>query len=354
MTGRGIDQVLRFPSEPTLHEPYVLDARDYVELAERKSGRIPRPVEPGYPWGDALRELATRRPAVWIVNLETAFTRSDRWENKGINYRMNPRNIECLNVARVDCCVLSNNHVLDWGTEGLEETLRTLREAGIATAGAGMSIDEAKAPAILDCGERGRVLVFGLGSPSSGIPLAWEASAGKPGVRLLKAHSKEAVLEMRDQVLATKQRGDIVIASIHWGDNWGYEIPHSQREFARGLIDLAGVDLVHGHSSHHAKGFELYRGKLILYGCGDFITDYEGISGYEEYRGDLSVLYFPRLSTERGELLSLQMVPFREERFRLARALVGEVEWLRRVWERDGIGLSGELRTRDGIVELVP
>jgi poly-gamma-glutamate capsule biosynthesis protein CapA/YwtB (metallophosphatase superfamily) len=63
-----------------------------------------------------------------------------------------------------------------------------------------------------------------------------------------------------------------VVASVHWGPNWGYQIAESQRRFARGLID-AGVDLVHGHSSHHPIGMELYRDPLICYGCGDFVND---------------------------------------------------------------------------------
>jgi len=76
-----------------------------------------------------------------------------------------------------------------------------------------------------------------------------------------------------------------VVASIHWGDNWGYEIAHN-------LIDHAGVDIIHGHSSHHAKGIEVWHGKPVIYGCGDFINDYEGIGGNEKYRSDLSLMYF--------------------------------------------------------------
>jgi Putative enzyme of poly-gamma-glutamate biosynthesis (capsule formation) len=81
-----------------------------------------------------------------------------------------------------------------------------------------------------------------------------------------------------------KQQGDIVVASIHWGGNWDYKVPREQREFAHKLIDEAGVDVIHGHSSHHIKGIEVYRGKLIMYGCSDLLNDYEGISGlYEDF-----------------------------------------------------------------------
>ncbi len=83
MTGRGIDQILASPSAPQIHERYMSSALGYVELAELANGPIPRPVEPTYPWGDAIAELDRRSPDVRIVNLETAVTASDDWEHKG-------------------------------------------------------------------------------------------------------------------------------------------------------------------------------------------------------------------------------------------------------------------------------
>ncbi|HEX9877896.1 MAG TPA: CapA family protein, partial [Gammaproteobacteria bacterium] len=137
MLGRGIDQILPHPSSPVLYEGYVRSALDYVALAERTNGPIPRAVPFSYVWGDALDELDRRKPDLRIINLETAVTRSDRPELKGINYRMNPANLPCVGAAGIDCCVLANNHVLDWGREGLLETLDAVKQAGIKTAGAG-------------------------------------------------------------------------------------------------------------------------------------------------------------------------------------------------------------------------
>src|SRR5690606_15954844 len=119
-----------------LYKPYVRDARTYVELAERANGPVPRPVSFTYIWGAALAELERVRPDARIVNLETSITRSDSpWPGKGIHYRMHPENIGCLTAAGIDCCVLANNHVCDWGFGGLAETLDVLRAAGIRTAG---------------------------------------------------------------------------------------------------------------------------------------------------------------------------------------------------------------------------
>src|SRR5690606_10004038 len=98
-----------------------------------------------------------------------------------------------------------------------------------------------------------------------------------------------------------------VVVSIHWGSNWGYEVTDAQVAFAHALID-GGVDVVHGHSSHHPRPFEVYRDRLVLYGCGDFLNDYEGISGYEAYRSELTLLYLPTLAPD-GALRSMSLVP---------------------------------------------
>ena len=125
MTGRGIDQVLPHPCDPALYEDYVESAMDYVQLAEAANGAIPRSVDPAYIWGVALDEFARMRPNARIINLETSITRSEDHAPKGINYRMSPANADCLRAAGIDCCVLANNHVLDWGRRGLLDTLET-------------------------------------------------------------------------------------------------------------------------------------------------------------------------------------------------------------------------------------
>ena len=119
-----------------------------------------------------------------------------------------------------------------------------------------------------------------------------------------------------------------MVLSIHWGSNWGYGIPQDQIDFAHPLIDRAGVDVVHGHSSHHVKGLEIYKGRSILYGCGDFLNDYEGISGEEEYRSDLTLMYFPTLKASTRALSKLEMVPMQIRNFRVRRASWDDARWL--------------------------
>jgi poly-gamma-glutamate capsule biosynthesis protein CapA/YwtB (metallophosphatase superfamily) len=338
MTGRGIDQAFPRSCSPQLHEPYIQDARDYISLAEEANGRFPRPLEPGSIWGDALAELERVAPDVRLINLETSITTSDDWwPDKGIHYRMHPANVGCLTAARIDCCALANNHVLDWGYEGLRETLATLRGAGLATAGAGAHLDEARAPSVLEVAGKGRVLVFSWGTESSGIPPEWAARADRPGVDFLPDLSPAMARKLGERVRALKRPGDVVVASIHWGSNWGYRVPHEQREFARALVDEAAVDVVHGHSSHHPRGIEVYRERPLLYGCGDFLNDYEGIHGYERFRGDLTLMYFLTLEPASGRLLSLRMTPMQVRHFRENRVSEADAEWLRAILHREGL-----------------
>jgi len=337
MTGRGIDQALQHPSNPILYESYITDARAYVRLAEQANGAFQKPVGYSYIWGDALSELERVSPDLRIINLETSVTASeDYWKDKGINYRMNPKNVPCITAAKIDLCVLANNHVLDWGYTGLIETLETLKKAKVRTAGAGRNLAEAEAPAVLEAKGKGRVIVFSFGSPTSGIPPYWAASTNKPGVNVLNDFSEKTVQSIQAKVRQVKQQGDICVASIHWGGNWGYTISRKQIEFAHALIDDAGVDIIYGHSSHHVKGIEVYKGKLVLYGCGDFLNDYEGIGGYERFRGDLGLMYFVSMDPQTGQLVRLQMVPTQVRNFKVNKASRTDALWLRNTLNREG------------------
>jgi len=344
MTGRGIDQALPHAVDPVLYEPHVRDARDYVDLAEKTHGTFQRPVSFDYIWGETLQELDRAHVDLRIINLETAITSAEiPWPDKQIHYRMHPQNIACLRVARISGCALANNHVLDWGYEGLSETLLTLGAVQIAHAGAGNDAVEAAVPAVLDVPGKGRVLLFSFGATSSGIPQEWKASALRPGVNLLDDLSEATATRISDQMRQLKRRSDLLVASIHWGGNWGYEIPREQIAFAHRLIE-EGVAVVHGHSSHHVKAIEVFKGRLILYGCGDFLTDYEGISGYEKFRGDLALMYLVELHSRSGELMSVRLVPMHMRRFRLEHASAADANLLCDLLNRLGARFGTEVQ----------
>lgn len=355
MTGRGIDQVLPHSVPPALHESYVKDARAYVTLAERAHGPVSPPVGYAYVWGDALQILKDKRPQARIINLETSITTSaDYWPGKGVHYRMHPGNVPCLEAAGVDCCVLANNHVLDWGYQGLQETLQILRARGIPTAGAGRDAVAAIEPAILPLASAGRILVFAYGLESAGVPHAWAAQPDGPGVAFLPDLSRQTARQVTAHIRRHAEPHDIVVVSLHWGSNWGYDIPDRQVRFAHTLIDAGNVDVIYGHSSHHVRPLEVYRDRLILYGCGDFLNDYEGISGYEEFRDDLTLMYFPALDARTGALQSLELVPLQIRQLSVHRATEEDAQALQTVLNRESTRFGSRVDLRDGSLWLDP
>jgi poly-gamma-glutamate capsule biosynthesis protein CapA/YwtB (metallophosphatase superfamily) len=348
MTGRGVDQVLPHPGDPRIQEPSARSAAMYVQLAERANGPIPHPVDFSYIWGDALEGLAHPRTSARIANLETSITRSaDFWKGKSVTYRMHPDNVPCITAAHIDCCVLANNHVLDYGYAGLRETLESLRAAGVRSAGAGRNLAEAQAPAVIDVPGKGRVIVFGFGTETSGILPSWAAAEHRPGVDLLEDLSDATIDRIASMVGRVKRSGDVVVASIHWGGNWGFAVPEEHVRFAHGLL-RAGVDILHGHSSHHVRPIEVFEGKLILYGCGDFLDDYEGLDSYEEFRDDLTLMYFPTVDPSTGRLADLRMTPMKIRRFKVNRATRADAGWLRDTINRESRKFGFQVELREG------
>ncbi len=147
-------------------------------------------------------------------------------------------------------------------------------------------------------------------------------------MNLLTDLGDETATDVAARVARHKLPGDIAVLSIHWGGSWGYDVPRQHINFAHRLVE-GGIDIVYGHSSHHVRPIEIYRDRLILYGCGDFIDDYEGISGYERYRDDLVLMFFPSLSPQTGQLLTLEMTPLQIRHMRLNRASPADAQWIR-------------------------
>lgn len=355
MLGRGVDQILPHPCDPELRERQVDDARHYVRLAELVSGPIAQPASFSWPWGDALEVLDHAAPEARVINLETSVTRSgDFSPAKAVHYRMNPDNLPSIVVARPDACALANNHALDFGHTGLRETLDLLAGSGLRAVGAGRDAAEARKPAVVPVRGGGRIVIFSCGAASSGIPYGWAATGARGGVEFLPSLSDAVADDLISRVREVKGPGDVVVVSIHWGSNWGYHVHHDEVRFARRLIE-GGVDLIHGHSSHHPRPVEVYRGKLALYGCGDFIDDYEGIGGYEEFRDDLRLLCLASVVQDSGRLDALRMVPMQASKMRLRHASTGDSEWLRRVLETTSSRFVTQVRRLpDGAIVVRP
>lgn len=339
MLGRIIDQL--FPEH--VHEP----SEANIARSFRRSNPKLENYGPTSPWGDAIS--CVRQGVLNFVNLETsATTHATKWPNKVFNYRMHPANISALHAAKIHYAGLANNHTLDFDEPGLAETVKTVREAGLAFAGAGTTEAEAQRPAILT-----------LPSPSHpSTPhkvCIWSASDHPSDWQHIPTfhsidYSAATKHRLRDLIHSTSPPdASLKIWSCHWGPNYAWQPAQEIRDLAHFLVDECDIDIVHGHSSHHVQGVETYRGKLIIYGCGDFVDDYALVEGY---RNDLSGVWRVIVGESGNErrlgVRRLEMFPTKIERFQARRLKVGEEDarWVR----EKVVALSRELGT-DAVAE---
>jgi poly-gamma-glutamate synthesis protein (capsule biosynthesis protein) len=355
MLGRGIDQILPYPGNPAIYvsQSGITDANVYVRAAEHRHGAIPASRAFDYVWGEALSIFASFAPDLRLINLETAITTQGMpWPNKWIHYRMNPRNVAVLVHADVDFCSLANNHVMDWGYVGLAETVNTLGTAGIAHAGMGGNRASAALPAILPVRGKGRAIVVSFAMPSGHMPSRWAADAERPGVNLIEANDR-GLDAVKQSVTDVKRPGDVLIASVHAGNNYGYEIEPAERDLFLRLIDEAGFDLIHCHSSHHVKAIELHNGRPILYGTGDIINDYEGLPVRPEraaYLPSVGTIVFADFSPADRSCAGLFLCPTRLRRMRVERVDAGDAQKLAAILSRESAHFGTRIENRDGLL----
>ena len=204
--------------------------------------------------------------------------------------RAHPRNADALRGAGFDAVTFANNHHLDSGYDAFYRTLEVLGSLEIAVCGAGADLAEARRPAII---ERGGTRIAFLGYSSILFP-GYEAGHGKPGCVPLRAYTHYHQIEteqpgsqpeirtfVHDEDLSAlvadvrraKDDADVVIVSPHWGVHFSpIVIADYETEAARAAID-AGADLVLGHHQHILKAVQVYRGKVIFHGLGNFAVD---------------------------------------------------------------------------------
>ena len=164
------------------------------------NGPIPRPVEFSWPWGDAVPSLDELAPQFRLIDLGSSITRSDAFgPGKAVHYRMSPDNVPVLAVARPDACALANNHVVDFGYPGFEDTLDALSGAGLRPIGAGLDAAQARRPAVVTLPGAGRVVIFSSGTTCSRIRSNWAATPDRPGVDLIPDLSERTAAELADR-----------------------------------------------------------------------------------------------------------------------------------------------------------
>ena len=308
MLGRGVDQALRYKNDPTLHESYVKDARDYLPPSVKTFVESGGYIAPRLIWENLLNEPLYQESALRIVNLETSITISSDYAKKGINYRLHPKNVDAVEVPGFDYLNLANNHTMDYGLSGLEETMEVLEDVDYGGVG---FLEEARRPTII-----GDYVIFSIADVSSGVPSSWKATRDRQGVNLIDIRDQVQVSSYTKYIANHVVVDALVIVSIHCGSNWGWEPSQEHKSFCRSLID-AGVSLIHGHSSHHFRGIERYKNGIIFYGCGDLLNDYEIIEGHEEFFPHTVLAYFLRY--EDNQFKYVKVIPYTINNLRLER-----------------------------------
>ena len=253
---------------------------------------------PGYPFVNVLPIL--QQAHLVIGNLESPISsRGTAVADKKFTLRVAPVAVAALKAAGIRVVTLANNHTMDFGPLALQDTLKILGEHNILYAGAGMNLEDARAPAFLKVGNRTLAFL----SYSLTFPIEFYASAGRPGTA---PGYREFV---KRDIQNVRPRADLVVVSFHWGAELMTTAKDYQRELGRRSIDW-GADLVLGHHPHILQELELYRGRLIAYSLGNFVF------GSESEKTNTSMIL---LCTFKGKsLVRIEAVPLDVNNYRVA------------------------------------
>lgn len=267
-----------------------------------------------FPWGNVLPLLQGND--FNIINLEAALTYSSNQVEKTFNFKASPEKVKSLLNAKVTVANLANNHVLDFGVEGLLETIATLDKAGIKHIGAGKNIGDALAPIIL----RKNNIVLGFLGVTDNEP-DWLAGSS-PGVNYIDISIKKERTIILRAIETLKKQCDILIVSIHWGPNMREKPTQEFITFAHEMVDY-GANVIHGHSAHILQGIEQYKNSLILYDTGDFIDDYVIDP---DLRNDLSALFI--LQVYKSGVGKIKLHPVRIAEYQVNLAKGEDYDWV--------------------------
>jgi poly-gamma-glutamate capsule biosynthesis protein CapA/YwtB (metallophosphatase superfamily) len=275
-----------------------------------------------------------READLFVLNLECCISdRGAPWPDpkKPFFFRAPPRATELLSHLGVDCVTLANNHALDFGPTALLDTLDHLAEAGIASVGAGASLAEARAPAVLEsAGVRLAVVA------AADHLRAYAAARGRPGIAFADLWSAP-VPQWLLQTIAGAE-ADAVLVTPHWGPNMvAAPVPHV-RAAAKTLVE-AGAALVAGHSAHVFHG----AGDRVLYDLGDFLDDY---AVHRRLRNDLGLLFL--VTFEEGRATRFEAVPLRLDYCHTGLAEGDDAVWVRERFTAASAALGTMVVEEDG------
>lgn len=228
-----------------------------------------------------------------LANFENPVLANATYHPDAPTFNGDLRLLPILEEAGIDGVTLANNHILDAGVPGLEETLEHLQEAGISYAGAGPDLDASREPMTFDLGGITVGVLSYQGVPS--YEWAWAAEDSPGTAPLQEDLMKEDIERLRPEV-------DLVIVMPHWGVEYTTPPEPEQVEFAHALVD-AGADLVVGGHAHWPKGIEIYEGKQIFYGTGNFLFD-------QSWSEETSTGIFAEATLYGDRIIQTRPVPF--------------------------------------------
>jgi poly-gamma-glutamate synthesis protein (capsule biosynthesis protein) len=228
-----------------------------------------------------------------LANFENPVIRDAVWHPDATTFTGDLRLLPILHQAGIDGVTLGNNHILDAGVAGLKETMVHLENAGISYAGAGMDLAEAREPMIFELGET-RVGVLSY----QGVPnyqWAWATQSAPGTAPLLQSVMREDIERVRPEV-------DLLVVMPHWGKEYMATPEPDQVKLAHAAID-AGADLLVGGHAHWPKGIEMYKGKPIYYGVGNFLLD-------QSWSEETSTGIFAEVTLYEDRVIQTRPVPF--------------------------------------------
>lgn len=239
----------------------------------------------------ALARETLQRADIGFCQLECNLTtRGARLPQVRHSHRSVPGTADAMREAGFDVASIAGNHCMDWGTEGLTDTIANLEKAKLGVVGAGLNIDAARKPVIIERdGVRTAFLAY-----SSILPEGYWAQERRAGCAPMRAHThyeqiepdqpgtpprvhtwavREDLENLVKDVTAVRRAADAVVVSLHWGIHFVPTVlADYQREVARAAID-AGADLILGHHAHILKGIEFYKNRGIVYSLANFAID---------------------------------------------------------------------------------
>jgi poly-gamma-glutamate capsule biosynthesis protein CapA/YwtB (metallophosphatase superfamily) len=228
-----------------------------------------------------------------LANFENPVIRDSVYHPDATTFTGDLRLMPVLDQAGIDGVTLGNNHILDAGTTGLDETMGHLDDAGIAYAGAGMDLAQARKPMIFDVGGTKIGVLSYMGVPN--YDWAWATKSAPGTAPLLQNLMEQDIKRLRPKV-------DLVVVSPHWGIEYMATPEPEQVKFAHAAVD-AGADIFIGGHAHWPKGIEMYRGKPIYYGVGNFLLD-------QSWSEETSTAIFADVTLYGDDVVQTRPVPF--------------------------------------------